>query len=75
MKRFSKTIIALLLLAGCGTGVTFEGPPAPEGVIARDTFVQVLTEVHLIEGALKQRLFRNDDGQERALSHLSLIHI
>ena len=74
MKRFGTAIFALFLLAGCGTGVTFEGPPAPEGVIARDTFVQVLTEVHLIEGALKQRLFRNDDGQERALSHYAELY-
>ena len=74
MKRFGTASIAFLLLAGCGTGVTFDGPPEPEGVIARDTFVQVLTEVHLIEGALKQRLFRNDDGQERALSHYAELY-
>ena len=46
----------------------------PPGVIARDTFVQVLTEVHLIEAALKQRLFRNDDGQKRALSHYAELY-
>lgn len=74
MKRFAVASIAFLFCAGCGTGVTFDGPPAPEGVIARDTFVQVLTEVHLIEGALKQRLFRNDDGQERALSHYAELY-
>lgn len=74
MKRFGTASIAFILLAGCGTGVTFDGPPAPEGVIARDTFVQVLTEVHLIEGALKQRLFRNDDSQERALSHYAELY-
>ena len=74
MKPFGTTMVALLLFAGCGTGVTFDGPPAPEGVIERDTFVQVLTEVHLIEEALKQRLFRNDDGQERALSHYAELY-
>lgn len=73
MKPLSTVTIAILF-AGCGTGVTFDGPPAPEGVIARDTFVQVLVEVHLIEGALKQRLFRNDNGQERALSHYAELY-
>ena len=74
MKRFGIASFALFFFTGCGTGVSFDGPPAPEGVIARDTFVQVLTEVHLIEGALKQRLFRNDDGQERALSHYAELY-
>ena len=69
MKNFVTAIIGLLLLASCGSGVSFDGPAPPEDVIARDTFIQILTEVHLIEGALKQRLFRNDNGQERALAH------
>ena len=69
MKQFGTASIALLFFAGCGTGVSFEGPPAPEDVIERDTFIQVLTEVHLIESALKQRLFRNDNEKERTLSY------
>lgn len=64
----------LLFVTGCGTGANFDGPPPPEGVIGQDTFVQVLTEVHLIEGALKQRLFRNDDATERALSHYAELY-
>lgn len=63
-----------LLLTRCGTGANFDGPPPPEGVIQRDTFVQVLTEVHLIEGALKQRLFRNDEPTERALAHYAELY-
>ena len=60
--------IAVLLitsLAGCSSGPTFPEPEPPVDVIPRDTFLHVLTEVHLIEGALKQRLFRNDDENDR----------
>jgi hypothetical protein len=74
MMRLSCIGILALLLGSCGTGANFDGPPPPEGVIAQDTFVQVLTEVHLIEGALKQRLFRNDDSGERALSHYAELY-
>jgi hypothetical protein len=37
--------------------------------VQRDTFVQVLTEVHLIEGVKKQRLMRNDDEGAIILQH------
>ena len=40
-----------------------------QGLIARDTFVQVLTEVHLIEGVKKQRLMRNDEQGLIVLQH------
>jgi hypothetical protein len=38
-------------------------------MISRDTFVQVLTEVHLIEGVKKQRLMRNDEQGLIVLRH------
>lgn len=62
--------VALLFSSaiGCANGPTFPEPEAPNGVIPRDTFVHVLTEVQLIEGALKQRLFRNDNETERVES-------
>jgi len=56
-------------IAGCNSGPNFAEPEAPAEVITRDTFLQVLTEVHLIEGVLKQRFFRNDDEDLRIQSH------
>ena len=60
-------VLALWGLNGCSN-------PSPEdsktmGLVPRDTFVQVLTEVHLIEGVKKQRLMRNDDEGAIVLQH------
>ena len=44
-----------------------------QGLIARDTFVQVLTEVHLVEGVKKQRLMRNDEQGLIVLQHYAEI--
>lgn len=74
MKPWFLIALACAVFTACGTGADFSGPPAPEGVIPRDTFVHVLTEVHLIEGAYKQRLFRNDDAEERALGHYAEVY-
>lgn len=52
-------IFFLLLVASCSR------PPSPsdvpENLIQRDTFLLVLSEVHLIEGVMKQNILRNDD--------------
>lgn len=69
MKTRWSMIVPLFLISGCAGGPEFAEPEAPANVIPRDTFMQVLTEVHLIEGVLKQRLFRNDDEDLRIQSH------
>ena len=60
-------VLALWGLNGCSN-------PSPEDsktmdLVPLDTFVQVLTEVHLIEGVKKQRLMRNDDEGAIVLQH------
>ena len=37
----------------------------PEGVLAREAFIQVLAEVQLVEGAAEQRLYRNDNERQK----------
>jgi hypothetical protein len=61
-----------MLLAALGiVACTNHEPPKSDAqnLIARDTFVQVLTEVHLIEGVKKQRLMRDDEQGLIILQH------
>ena len=60
-------VLAFWGLHGC-TNPSSENPKTM-GLVQRDTFVQVLTEVHLIEGVKKQRLMRNDDEGAIVLQH------
>ena len=68
--RRSYMVIAVLALWGLN-GCSNSSPADPKaiGLVQRDTFVQVLTEVHLIEGVKKQRLMRNDDEGAIVLQH------
>lgn len=68
--RRSYMVIAVLALWGLN-GCSNSSPTDPKtiGLVQRDTFVQVLTEVHLIEGVKKQRLMRNDDEGAIILQH------
>ncbi len=38
---------------------------APEGVLAKTEFVNVLAEIQLVEAGAKNRLWRNDDVEKR----------
>ena len=61
-----------MLLAALGiVACTNHEPPKSDAqnLIALDTFVQVLTEVHLIEGVKKQRLMRDDEQGLILLQH------
>ena len=61
-----------MLLAALGiVACTNHEPPKSDAqnLIARDTFVQVLTEVNLIEGVKKQRLMRDDEQGLIILQH------
>ena len=61
-----------MLLAALGiVACTNHEPPKSDAqnLIARDTFVQVFTEVHLIEGVKKQRLMRDDEQGLIILQH------
>ena len=61
-----------ILLAALGiVACTNHEPPKSDAqnLIALDTFVQVLTEVHLIEGVKKQRLMRDDEQGLILLQH------
>jgi len=40
-------------------------PTPPQGVLARDEFVDVLTEVQLIEAVADKRVYRNDNELQR----------
>jgi hypothetical protein len=60
-------VLALWGLNGCSSSSSAD--PKTIGLVQRDTFVQVLTEVHLIEGVKKQRLMRNDDEGAIILQH------
>lgn len=64
-----KWLFVISLLWACGSPTEFDEPEAPANVIAQDTFIQILTEVHLIEGAMKQRVFRNDDQKTIIAKH------
>jgi len=60
-------VLALWGLSGCSSSSSAD--PKTIGLVQRDTFVQVLTEVHVIEGVKKQRLMRNDDEGAIILQH------
>ena len=62
-------LTVILSLSACQTGPEFAEPEAPANAIPRDTFMHILTEVHLIEGVFKQRLFRDDNESLRIQSH------
>ena len=68
--RHPSMVIAVLALWGLNS-CSNSSPADPKtiGLVQRDTFVQVLTEVHLIEGVKKQRLMRNDDEGAIILQH------
>lgn len=58
-----KWIIPCLVFffVACGE-VVLEPPP---GIIAREKFVKVLTDIELIEGISKHKIIRNDDPEAR----------
>jgi hypothetical protein len=65
--RFLSSMLACLMAMGCSN--ISHNKAEQEGLIARDTFMHVLTEVHLIEGVKKQRLLRNDEEGLVILQH------
>jgi hypothetical protein len=64
-------LILVLLLAGLGACSSSKQPEItpPSHILARDSFLLMLTEVQLIEGVSKQRLLRNDDEETLLKSH------
>ena len=60
---------ALLLvgMAGCSPApVGGEAAPLPpQGVLEREEFVRVMTEVQLIEAVADKRIYRNDNERQR----------
>jgi hypothetical protein len=63
-------VFMLLAALGIVACANHEPPKSDaQNLIARDTFVQVLTEVHLIEGVKKQRLMRDDEQGLIILQH------
>ena len=63
-------VLLLMGLAGCSPApVGGEAAPLPpQGVLGKEEFVRVMTEVQLIEAVADKRIYRNDN-------ELSLIHI
>ncbi|PCJ81960.1 MAG: hypothetical protein COA49_03065 [Bacteroidetes bacterium] len=63
---FSAFIFCSSIITGC-----FEDPRdsanivAPSGIIAKDSFVLLLSDIQLIEAASKNRVWRNDDVKKR----------
>jgi len=53
--------VGLLFLLGCGKDV----PDPPKNLIPRETFVELLAEVQLIEAVLNQNMIRNDEPRAR----------
>jgi hypothetical protein len=60
-RRFFAVAIGLIFLWGCGKDV----PDPPSGLIPRETFVELLAEVQLIEAVLNQNMIRNDEPRAR----------
>ena len=67
LSKISILLLAFLGMTGCSSPT--QSKAEPTGLIARDTFVNVLTEVHLIEGVKKQRLLRKDEEGAVLLRH------
>jgi len=60
---------ALLLvgMAGCSPAPVGgeAAPPPPQGVLGREEFIRVMTEVQLIEAVADKRVYRNDNERQR----------
>lgn len=60
-------VLLLVGLAGCSPepvgGET--APLPPQGVLGKDEFVRVMTEVQLIEAVADKRIYRNDNERQR----------
>ena len=71
MVKVNFTSILLLLLAIIGTGGCANDSrdrvnvTAPDGVLKKTEFVNVLADIQLIEAASKNRVWRNDDVEKR----------
>lgn len=62
MNRWLVAVTAgLFFIFGCGTETT----QPPDDLIPRDTFVELLAEVQLIEAVFNQNMIRNDDPRAR----------
>ena len=60
-------VLLLVGLAGCSPEpVGGEAAPLPpQGVLGKDDFVRVMTEVQLIEAVADKRIYRNDNERQR----------
>lgn len=60
-------VLLLVGLAGCSPEpVGGEATPLPpQGVLGREEFVRVMTEVQLIEAVADKRIYRNDNERQR----------
>lgn len=60
-------VLLLVGLAGCSPEpVGGEAAPhPPQGVLGKDDFVRVMTEVQLIEAVADKRIYRNDNERQR----------
>lgn len=60
-------VLLLVGLAGCSPEpVGGEATPLPpQGVLGKDEFVRVMTEVQLIEAVADKRIYRNDNERQR----------
>ena len=60
-------VLLLVGLAGCSPEpVGGEAAPLPpQGVLGREEFVRVMTEVQLIEAVADKRIYRNDNERQR----------
>ena len=60
-------VLLLVGLAGCSPApVGGEAAPLPpQGVLGREEFVRVMTEVQLIEAVADKRIYRNDNERQR----------
>lgn len=61
IRQFFAVAIGLIFLLGCGKDV----PEPPQDLIPRETFVELLAEVQLIEAVLNQNMIRNDEPRAR----------
>ena len=56
-----------LFLLGCSPDAVVgeANPQPPQGVLSRDSFIHVMAEIQVIEGASHERLYRNDNERQR----------